>query len=140
MEPFWPKTLCMLKSLQTGFISICLMGLLLQSTGCVALVAGGAAAGGTAYMLGDLQVLVETNPKQLRKAITEGCEDLGLTKVSGSGDELEGEYVYRTGADKKVTVSYSVEAENQIEMQIRVGLLGDENLSVRINQSIQKQL
>lgn len=110
------------------------------STGCVAIVAGGAAAGGTAYAMGDLKGPVEASPKELRSAIVAGTNDLGLRRISGAGDELEGKYVYRTGADEKVTIRYKAVSDELLEMFIRVGTFGDESMSLRISEAIRSHL
>lgn len=111
-----------------------------QTTGCVAVVAGGVAAGGTAYMLGDLKVHVEAAPKRLRSAIVAAGKDLGLNQVSGAGDELTGKYIFRNAKDQKILVSYEAETMTLIKLSIRVGNFGDEAMSRRIDQAIQKRL
>jgi hypothetical protein len=113
---------------------------LLCTSGCVAIVAGGAAAGGTAYMLSDLEVIVEAPPAKVRSAIVSGTKSLGLAEVSGNGDELQGKYIYRTAADKKVTIIYNAESDNLVELKIRVGTFGDEAMASRIYQAIQGRL
>lgn len=120
--------------------SVFLLGILLSSSGCVAILAGGAAGGGTAYALGDLEVTLSATAKQAQVAIQRGASDLGLRKISGSGDELEGKYVFRTAADKKVTVSYGALSPGMVELEIRVGTFGDEGFSQRIYDAIQKRL
>lgn len=117
-----------------------MLPLLAASSGCVAVVAGGAAAGGTAYVMGELKTDVEATPKQLRSAIVAGTKDLGLQSISGAGDELQGNYVYRTAADKKVTVRYEMLGDQSAELRIRVGTFGDESMSMRIHDAITKRL
>ena len=112
----------------------------LQTTGCVALVVGGAAAGGTAYVLGDLKVQVEATPKEMRSAITRAGKHLGLNMVSGSGDELTGKYTFRNAKDEKIVIKYEAKTSTLIDMSIRVGNFGDEALSRRIDQAIQRRL
>lgn len=113
---------------------------LAATSGCVAVVAGGAAAGGTAYVMGELKTDVDGTPKQLRSAIIDGTQSLGLRTISGSGDELQGNYVYRTAADKKVTVRYDMATDQTAELRIRVGTFGDEAMSMRIHEAITRRL
>ena len=122
------------------FASILLASALVFNSGCVAIVAGGAAGGGTAYALGDLEVSLNATAKETQRAIERGADDLGLRKVSGGGDELQGEYVYRTAADKKVTIKYNSQTPNVMELNIRVGTFGDESFSQRIYNAIQNRL
>jgi hypothetical protein len=109
-------------------------------SGCVAVVAGGAAAGGTAYALGDLTVPVDASPQALERAIERGGQDLGLRYISGSGDETAGEYLFRNAQDRKVTVKYSRMSPVYLEMSIRVGTFGDEQISMSLKESIEKYL
>jgi len=120
--------------------SIFLFTILLNSTGCVAIVAGGGAGSGTAYALGDLNVTLEATPAKRRSAIQRGAADIGLKQISGSGDELEGKYVFRTGADRKVTVAYEASTSQAMQLSIRVGTFGDEDLSQKIYSAIKKRL
>lgn len=110
------------------------------TTGCVALAVGGAAVGGTAYVLGDLKVQVDASPKAVRSAIVAAGKDLGLNSVSGAGDELTGKYVFRNAKDQKIVISYEAQTPKVCDISIRVGNFGDEALSRRIDQAIQKRL
>lgn len=111
----------------------------LISSGCIAVVAG-SAVGGTAFVLGDLEVYVDGSPKEVRSAIVAAGKDLKLRSISGTGDELNGLYIFRTAQDDKVTIKYEVISDSLVKLNIRVGNFGDESLSHRINQAIQKHL
>jgi hypothetical protein len=121
-------------------IWIFLFGSVVYFSGCVAIVAGGAAAGGTAYVLGDLSVPVQASSEQLERAIKRGAQDLGLQFINGSGDTTAGKYVFRNADDQKITVSYKTKSPVYYEMSIRVGTFGDEAISMQLNQAIQKRL
>ena len=129
----------MMKAIISLFCSVLLAFSAFHTTGCVAVVAGGA-VGGTAYLLGDLTVELETTPKHLREAVLGAGEELGLRKESGSGDELAGKYVFRNAKDEKITVSYEAQTASFITMKIRVGTFGDEAQSLRISDAIKQQL
>lgn len=111
----------------------------LSFSGCIAVVAGGA-VGGTAFVLGDLEVDVDGSPEEVRAAIVAAGKDLKLKAISGNGDELNGSYVFRTAQDDKVSVKYEAITDTFVKLNIRVGNFGDESLSNRINQAIQKHL
>ncbi|WPJ97361.1 DUF3568 family protein [Coraliomargarita algicola] len=123
-----------------SLLSALFVGATFQFSGCVAIVAGGAAAGSTAYVLGDLQVLAEGTPEQLERAIKLGGQELGLQFINGSGDQTAGKYLFRNAADQKITVSYAVKSPVYYELSIRVGTFGDEEVASRLNQAIQKYL
>ena len=130
----------MKKQIHYLLISLMLASASIVSSGCVAVVAGGAAAGGTAYVMGELKVDADATPAQIRSAIERAGKDMNLRRISGSGDELAGKYTYRTAADEKVTIRYEAKTENYAELAIRVGAFGDRSMSVRINDAIQRRL
>ena len=122
-------------------VCACVIALLsLQTSGCVAILAGGAAAGGTAYALGDLKVSVDASAKKLQNAIVEAGRELGLVAVSAAGDAMTGEYVFRNATDDKIVVTYKMANAELAEMHIRIGHFGDEVLSRQLDQAIQKHL
>ena len=132
--------LAMNKLIRAGFVSTLLVGATFQFSGCVAIMAGGAAAGGTAYVLGDLTVAVDASSEQLQLAIKSGARDLGLQFINGSGDQTTGKYLFRNASDQKITVSYRTKSPVYYEMSIRVGTFGDEAIASSLNQAIQKHL
>ncbi len=134
------KTINMFQYFPKLLLALMLTSASIFSTGCVAILAGGAAAGGTAYVMGELKVDIEATPAQIRSAITGAGDELNLRSISGAGDEIEGEYTFRTAGDEKVTIRYEVKTDNFAELRIRVGTFGDRSKSVRINDAIQNRL
>lgn len=129
------------KLVRTSFVSALLVGAAFQFSGCVAIVAGGAAAaGGTAYVMGDYQALAAGTPAQLERAIKLGGQELGLQFINGSGDQTAGKYLFRNAEDQKITVSYGIKSPVYYNMSIRVGTFGDDALASRLNLAIQKYL
>ena len=115
-----------------------LVGLL--SSGCVAVVAGGAAAGGAIYALGDLKTDLQAPVGTVRRAIGEAGTALELKPISEDTDQLTGHYTYRTGDDTRITIRYKTLTAETTELSIRVGTFGDEKLSQRILERIQRAL
>lgn len=110
-------------------------------TGCVALVAGGAAGAGTlAYVRGELKEELSVSPEVARSAITSATNRLGLRELESNADNLTGEYVLETGDDKKVKIYYEKLSDALVKLTIRVGVFGDENLSRAILDEIKKGL
>jgi len=104
----------------------CLLGL----TGCVALVAGGAAGVGTlAYIKGELNAQIPASPSELQEAISDAIQSLELKELKAEADNLSGDYLLETGGDEKITIHYEKLKDRLIEVSIRVGVFGDENLS-----------
>lgn len=133
-----------MKNKTRSFLLACLLPVsvisLTSLSGCVAVVAGGAAAGGTAYALGDVSVPVQASPAELEKAIEQGGKDLGLRYIKGAGDETAGEYLFRNAEDRKVTVKYRRKSPVYLEMSIRVGTFGDEAIQISLKEAILKRL
>ncbi len=127
------KTKSLVAAVLLSFIS-------LFGAGCVAVVAGGAAAGTTAYVMGELRTQVEASAADLRKAIPAAGKELNLREISAEADQLTGKYVFRTGTDEKITITYEVVTDNLAKLDIRVGTFGDEALSRRILRAIEKGL
>lgn len=122
-------------------VCACVIAVLsLQTSGCVVLLAGGAAAGGTAYVMGELKVSVSASSEQLQSAIVKAGRELGLIAVSGAGDAMVGKYVFRNAKDDKIVVTYEMTGTALAELHIRVGNFGDEVLSRQLEQAIRKHL
>jgi NAD/NADP transhydrogenase alpha subunit len=108
-------------------------------SGCVAVVAGGAAAG-TLFVTGDLKSTLETSPSKTRKAIESAAKSLQLIQITAEGDELGGKYVYRMADDTKVSIRYRSTTDTTTDISIRVGTFGDEALSTKILKKINQAL
>jgi Protein of unknown function (DUF3568) len=99
-------------------------------TGCVAVAAGAAAgAGAVAYVEGELQVTLSGTYDRVVGATRSALKELEFVKVSESKDALEGTFIYRTAADKKVTVTLNKIDDKSTKVGIRIGLIGDQDLS-----------
>ena len=115
----------------------CMLGL----TGCVALLAGGAAGAGTlAYVKGELKEQIPASVSETRNAIADAIQRLELKEVKAEADNLSGDYVLKTGRDEKVNIRYEKLKDRLTEVSIRVGIFGDENLSRALLTEIKKGL
>ncbi|MFP4541510.1 MAG: DUF3568 family protein [Opitutales bacterium] len=122
--------------LRVSMALLCLAAL----PGCVALIAGGSAVGGTLYATGDLKSTIDETPRRTRDAIVEAADTLELVRISGESDALTGRYVFRTGDDRRITIRYQSIGERLTEVSIRVGTFGDEDLSLQILRAIRSEL
>jgi len=114
--------------------------LVLLSTGCAALVVGGAAAVGTyTYVAGQLQRTYNANLDATYQATLAGCEALGLP-VQDKQQQLSKASVKVLDGDREAWISLMAQSSTTTEVSIRVGYLGDELASRRIHEAIQARL
>ncbi|HKJ91081.1 MAG TPA: DUF3568 family protein [Oceanipulchritudo sp.] len=127
-----------MKASQIPFLVILLILPVLQ--GCVAVVAAGGAAGGVAYVRGELRTLLEEEVEAVNEAVVEAGDSLGLKRISAEGDRMSGKYVYRNAQDEKITITTTSETSETTELRIRIGLFGDQQKSQFILREIRKEL
>ncbi|MDJ0802320.1 MAG: DUF3568 family protein [Desulfobacterales bacterium] len=119
--------------LRNGLVAVFISGLMLQLTGCAALLIGGAAAGATAagmiYHDGELRADIEAPPPTVIKATERAFRDLIWTKESAQASATDGQATARTATGKEVSVKVTRKTDSISQIGIRVGTFGDENLS-----------
>jgi hypothetical protein len=109
-------------------------------SGCIFLVAG-AAAGGVAYVKGDLNATVSYPVGKVEKATVKALKsDLKFISISESEDATSAVYSFRNAKDEKITVKLDMVDDNSTKICIRIGTFGDESLSNLILSKIQKRL
>lgn len=114
--------------------------LVLLSTGCAAVVVGGAAAVGTyTYVAGHLKKTYNTNLDNSYKAALAGCEALGLPIVERE-KQLSTASVKAQDGDRNVWITLKAQSSTTTEISVRVGYLGDELASRRIHEAIAARL
>lgn len=109
-------------------------------SGCVAVVAAGGAAGGVAWVRGELQVPLESKVQDVNQAVAEAGKDLGLHPISQEKDLLSGEFVFRNAQDEKIVVTTEAQTSASTLLGIRVGLFGDQAQSQLILDKIKSHL
>jgi len=114
--------------------------LVLLSTGCAALVVGGAAAVGTyTFVAGQLKKTYNANLGTTYQATLAGCEALGLP-LQEQEKQLSKASVKVIDGDRDVWIWLTAQSSTTTEVSIRVGLLGDELASRRIHDAIASRL
>lgn len=114
--------------------------LVLLSTGCAALVVGGAAAVGSyTYVAGQLERTYNANLDATYQATLAGCEALGLP-LQDKQMQLSKASVKVIDGDREVWISLAAQSSTTTKVSIRVGYLGDELASRRIHDAIQARL
>ena len=121
------------------FILAALLALTGLLHGCL-VAAAGAGAGAVAYIRGDLEA---TLPKDYNKVVAATKESIGqleFAKVSENKDALKAVLISRTALDKKVEITLTNSGKKQTSVKIRVGIFGDEQLSLAILDKIKSDL
>lgn len=119
------------RAFAAGLLAFSLIGL----TGCIA-VAAGAGAGAYAYVRGDLETNLNSDYNKVVDSARAAIKDLEFAKVSENKDALKAVIVARTALDKKVDITITYSAKKLTNIKIRVGLFGDEQLSLSILEKI----
>lgn len=114
---------------------------MLVTSGCLAVAAGaGAGAAAVAYVRGELQTTVSEDYDATVKATHRAIDQLGFVKVSEKKDALIAILTVRNAADKKIEIRLDRSARNLTQVRIRVGVFGDEALSMAILDKIKANL
>ena len=108
-------------------------------SGCATVAVAGA-AGTVAYMRGDLTGSFDKTVAQMSAAIDAAGTELGLSKISATSDATGSMHTYRNAQDKKIVIKTEKKAENVTEVSVRVGTVGDKDLSNMIMDKIKKNL
>jgi len=107
--------------------------------GCIA-VAAGAGAGVVAYVRGDLETTLANDFNPVVDATRGAIKDLEFASVSDNKDAFKAVIVARTAMDKKIEIELTNTGKNLTSIKIRVGVFGDEQLSLAILDKIKARL
>lgn len=113
---------------------------LLWSSGCVAVVAAGAAGTGVAWYAGRMETTLNEGVGDVYDACRKAVDQLEFARVSERKSGVDGELVARTALDKKVTITLNRVDDHVTKLSIRVGVFGDEALSLNILEKIKAHL
>ena len=100
-------------------------------SGCLA-VAAGAGASAVAYARGDLETNLNYDYNKVVDSTRNAIKELEFARVSENKDALKAVMVARTALDKKVEITITNSGKKLTNIKIRVGLFGDESLSLSI--------
>jgi hypothetical protein len=116
------------------------LGLVLAAlAGCV-LAAAGAGVGAVAYARGELEASLAGDYDTVVEAARGAVADLEFARISETKDALKAVLVSRTAMDKKVEIALANSGKKLTSIKIRVGILGDEQLSLAILDKIKARL
>jgi len=124
----------------TAAAAILVVAVVTLNSGCFAVVAAGAGAGAVAYIRGDLESAVDAGFDKSVKAAGKAIEQLKFAKVSEKQDALLATIVARNADDKRIEIRVEADGANRTKVKIRIGVIGDESLSLAILDKIKANL
>jgi hypothetical protein len=112
----------------------------LTTSGCIAVAAAGAAGAGVAWIRGALEVNLEHNLDAVYRATQNAVRGLEFAPVSERKSGVDAEIIARTALDKRVEVVLKKIGPNTTHVSIRVGVFGDETMSLAVLDRIKSAL
>lgn len=109
------------------------------ASGCVAVVAAGAAGGAVAWVRGAVVTSLDGDLDRVYRASQQAVADLQFARISERKSGVDAEIKSRTALDKKVLITLE-QAGNTTKVTIRVDLLGDQQLSLSVLDRIKAHL
>lgn len=128
------------KKVLPGLAVVVLGATVMLNAGCLLVAAGAAGAGTVAYVRGELTASLGNDLGAVEKATGRAIEQLKFAKVSETADALSARFVVRTAQDKKIEVVLTKIGEALTKVEIRVGVFGDETVSMTILDKIKANL
>ena len=93
-----------------------------------------------AYVRGDLTAILDAQVDQTVRAGSRAITQLQFAKISETQDALQGVIIARNVADKKIEIKVERAGEHLTRVKIRIGVFGDEALSLAILDKIKANL
>ncbi len=110
-------------------------------TGCLALLAGGAAgAGSVVYVKGQLRETMDATVTAVHSASVATLKELGLPAIEDKYDELSAKMKSRFADGQDVWIDIEYITVQSSRLTIRVGIMGDERKSRQILDGIHRHL
>ena len=120
-------------------LALTLAGTAAFTSGCVAVVAAGAAGGAVAWVRGALVTNLNSDIDQVYRAAQQAVTDLQFAKVSERKSGVDAQIIARTALDKKIDITLE-KSGSTTKLTIRVGLIGDQQLSLSVLDRIKSRL
>jgi predicted nicotinamide N-methyase len=109
-------------------------------SGCGVVAAGAAGAGAVAYVRGEMQSSVEHDLDTTYQATQRALKDLQFARIDDQKSGVDAQLISRTALDKKVEIKLKKVTDGLTKVQIRVGVVGDQELSLTILEKIKAEL
>jgi hypothetical protein len=117
-----------------------LLAVLTWLTGCVVVAAGAVGAGAVAYVRGELASSVEADLDATYAAAQRALDKLEFAKIDQRKSGLDAQLVRRTALDKRVEIQLKKVTDRLTKIEIRVGVVGDQELSLTLLDKIRAEL
>jgi Protein of unknown function (DUF3568) len=108
--------------------------------GCVVVAAGAAGAGAVAYVRGELESSVPHDLDATFAATQRALGDMKFARIDDQKTAIDAKLISRTALDKKIEIQLERVTEGLTKVHIRVGLMGDQQLSLTILEKITAEL
>lgn len=108
-------------------------------SGCV-VAAAAAAAGAVAYVKAELNATLGEDVADVARATDRAISELRFFELSNKKDAVSAEFIMRNAKDDRITITLTRTGPDLTKVEIRVGLLGDEELSRSILDAIKRHL
>lgn len=109
-------------------------------SGCVVVAAGAAGAGAVAYVRGEMQASVEHDLDTTFQAAQRALKALQFARIEDKKSGVDAQLISRTALDKRVEIKLKKVTDGLTKVQIRVGVVGDQELSLTILEKIKAEL
>jgi len=133
------KTRSFVSTRLAALLALSVAAILFQG-GCVAVVAAGAAGTGVAWYSGKLEANLNDDLDAVFQASQKALAQLEFAKISDKKSGVDAELVSRTALDKKIEITLQKVTDGTTKVAIRVGVFGDESLSMTILDKIKANL
>jgi hypothetical protein len=122
------------------WVVLATMAFLPWLSGCVAALAGAAGAGTVAWVEGRLDSTLNAKFDDAAKAAGRAIKQLQFALINEQKDALGDKLTARTAEDKKIEIKVIPVGDLTSQVQIRVGIFGDEHQSLVILDKIKQNL
>jgi hypothetical protein len=109
-------------------------------SGCVIVAAGAAGAGAVAYVRGEMRSNIEADLVAVYEGSQRALAKLEFAKISERRSGVDAELISRTALDKRVVIELKKVTDRLTKVEIRVGVVGDQELSLTILEKIKAEL
>lgn len=109
-------------------------------TGCVVVAAGAVGAGAVAYVRGELESSLEADLDTAYSAAQRALARLEFARIDQRKSGLDAQLVHRTALDKRIEIKLKKVTDRLTKIEIRVGLVGDQELSLTLLEKIRAEL
>lgn len=120
-------------------VAVVAAGAVIGLSGCV-VAAAAAGAGAVAYVKASLNATLGEDVPTVAQATAQAVTALHFFEISDKRDALSAEFVLRDAKDDRITIKLTKTGAKLTKVAIRVGMLGNEELSRSILDEIKKNL